>query len=282
MEFKRVRTRFAPSPTGYMHVGNLRTALYTYLTAKHEDGTFILRIEDTDQGRYVEGAVDVIYNTLRETGLVWDEGPDVGGFLESYTYLLHGHVFANAQTGNLALMMLYAANADAHAWYYLVPVGAFLAGVFASEWMRAAMSTRRRASWYHALLAAEAAVLAGIAFLPAGVPDAVVIVLVSFVCSLQFNGFRKTHGMPYATTFCTGNLRSAGEHTFLALKKRDRGEWFAALRYWAVIGVFCLGALCGAALSAWWGQKAVLFCTAVLLAAFGVLWHFIRRQAEAA
>ncbi len=58
MEFKRVRTRFAPSPTGYMHVGNLRTALYTYLTAKHEDGTFILRIEDTDQGRYVEGAVD--------------------------------------------------------------------------------------------------------------------------------------------------------------------------------------------------------------------------------
>lgn len=84
MEFKGVRTRFAPSPTGYMHVGNLRTALYTYLTAKHEDGTFILRIEDTDQGRYVEGAVDVIYNTLRETGLVWDEGPDVGGPVGPY------------------------------------------------------------------------------------------------------------------------------------------------------------------------------------------------------
>lgn len=84
MEFKRVRTRFAPSPTGYVHVGNLRTALYTYLTAKHEDGTFILRIEDTDQGRYVEGAVDVIYNTLRETGLVWDEGPDVGGPVGPY------------------------------------------------------------------------------------------------------------------------------------------------------------------------------------------------------
>ena len=63
MPSNKVRTRFAPSPTGYMHVGNLRTALYTYLMAKHEDGTFILRIEDTDQGRYVEGAVDVIYNT---------------------------------------------------------------------------------------------------------------------------------------------------------------------------------------------------------------------------
>ena len=79
MPSNKVRTRFAPSPTGYMHVGNLRTALYTYLMAKHEGGTFILRIEDTDQGRYVEGAVDVIYNTLRETGLLWDEGPDVGG-----------------------------------------------------------------------------------------------------------------------------------------------------------------------------------------------------------
>lgn len=74
-----VRTRFAPSPTGYMHVGNLRTALYAYLLAKKNDGKFILRIEDTDRERYVEGAVDIIYNTLRQTGLVWDEGPDIGG-----------------------------------------------------------------------------------------------------------------------------------------------------------------------------------------------------------
>lgn len=74
-----VRTRFAPSPTGYMHVGNLRTALYTWLIARHEDGTFILRIEDTDQGRLVEGAVDVIYKTMSECGLTHDEGPDVGG-----------------------------------------------------------------------------------------------------------------------------------------------------------------------------------------------------------
>jgi len=74
-----IRTRFAPSPTGYMHVGNLRTALYTWLIARHHKGTFILRIEDTDQGRLVEGAVDVIYNTMAECGLTHDEGPDVGG-----------------------------------------------------------------------------------------------------------------------------------------------------------------------------------------------------------
>ena len=79
-----VRTRFAPSPTGYMHVGNLRTALYTYLQARHNGGAFILRIEDTDQGRYVEGATDIIYDTLRATGLTWDEGPDIGGPVGPY------------------------------------------------------------------------------------------------------------------------------------------------------------------------------------------------------
>ena len=75
----KVRTRFAPSPTGRMHVGNLRTALYTYLIAKHEDGDFILRIEDTDQERFQEGAVDIIYRTLEKTGLIHDEGPDKDG-----------------------------------------------------------------------------------------------------------------------------------------------------------------------------------------------------------
>ena len=79
-----VRTRFAPSPTGYMHVGNLRTALYTWLIARHNHGSFILRIEDTDQGRLVEGATDVIYRTLAECGLDHDEGPDVGGPVGPY------------------------------------------------------------------------------------------------------------------------------------------------------------------------------------------------------
>lgn len=79
METQEVRTRFAPSPTGYMHIGNLRTALYAYLIAKSKGGKFILRIEDTDQERYVDGAVDVIYKTMKDTGLIHDEGPDIGG-----------------------------------------------------------------------------------------------------------------------------------------------------------------------------------------------------------
>ncbi len=84
MNTNEVRTRFAPSPTGYMHIGNLRTALYAYLLAKSNGGKFILRIEDTDQERYVEGAVDVIYRTMKDTGLIHDEGPDVGGDFGPY------------------------------------------------------------------------------------------------------------------------------------------------------------------------------------------------------
>ena len=80
----KVRTRFAPSPTGRMHVGNLRTALYAYLIAKHEGGDFLLRIEDTDQERLVEGAVDIIYRTLKATGLKHDEGPDKDGGVGPY------------------------------------------------------------------------------------------------------------------------------------------------------------------------------------------------------
>ena len=80
----KVRTRFAPSPTGYMHIGNLRTALYEYLIAKHDHGDFILRIEDTDQEREVEGAVDMIYKVMDQTGLGYDEGPNKPGEVGPY------------------------------------------------------------------------------------------------------------------------------------------------------------------------------------------------------
>ena len=88
-----IRTRFAPSPTGYMHIGNLRTALYEYLIAKSEGGKFILRIEDTDAQRLVEGSVDIIYNTLRIVGLKHDEGPDIGGSFGPYVQSERLHLY---------------------------------------------------------------------------------------------------------------------------------------------------------------------------------------------
>ena len=90
---KKVRTRFAPSPTGYMHIGNLRTALYAYLLAKKSNGVFVLRIEDTDCERQVDGAIDLIYKTLKKAGLNWDEGPDVGGCYGPYIQSQRMHIF---------------------------------------------------------------------------------------------------------------------------------------------------------------------------------------------
>ena len=82
----KVRTRFAPSPTGFMHIGNLRTALYSYLFARHNGGEFILRIEDTDRERYVEGAVDLVYRTLETVGFKVDESPIHGGEVGPYVH----------------------------------------------------------------------------------------------------------------------------------------------------------------------------------------------------
>ena len=89
----KVRTRFAPSPTGYMHIGNLRTALYAYLIAKRSGGTFILRLEDTDTARFIEGATEIIIDTLKGTGLIYDEGPDIGGPVAPYTQSERKHIY---------------------------------------------------------------------------------------------------------------------------------------------------------------------------------------------
>ena len=111
----QTRTRFAPSPTGYMHVGNLRTALYAYLTARHDGGSFVLRIEDTDRERYVEGAVDVIYNTLKENGMTWDEGPDVGGEFGPYVQSERMGMFKGYPSSSLKKIWPTAASAQRNA-----------------------------------------------------------------------------------------------------------------------------------------------------------------------
>lgn len=147
----------------------------------------------------------------------------VGGFLDAYTYLLRGGVFANAQTGNLVLLGVHMAQGEPAGFLvYLAPVFAFLLGVLITELFKRKFSPRKFVEWQHIVVLIEIAMLFVIGLLPRAVPNAVVNIAISFVCSMQFNSFRKTNGLPYASTMCTGNLRSAGEFLFTFLETRDK------------------------------------------------------------
>lgn len=189
----------------------------------------------------------------------------VGGFLEAYTYILRGGVFANAQTGNMALLAINAAQGEMIlAAYYMIPIFAFFLGVCVTEFIKQRVTQAQWKSWEHIVVCLEAAALAVIAFLPLETPDAVVNVAVSMICAMQTNTFRKTRGMPYATTMCTGNLRSASAHLFVSLKLRDARAFRNSLRYLFIIASFCAGCFAGTLLVRMWAQYSALVCSLIL------------------
>lgn len=192
----------------------------------------------------------------------------VGGFLDAHSYIFRGGVFANAQTGNLVLLSLSAARGDAaSAIYYIIPIAAYFAGVIVVEALKGLklFSGNNGYSYIHAVLLLKAAILAGLGFLPASAPDAIVNVSISFICAMQVNTFRTIRGLPYATTMCTGNLRSAGEkfYCYAVRKNRDDGEAF--LCYAVIIAAFCAGTALGAFLTGVLGGKALWCCAAALI-----------------
>ena len=193
----------------------------------------------------------------------------VGGFLDTYTYFTRGGVFANAQTGNLVLLGISAARGELYrAGQYLIPVLAFALGVVATEGLRA---RRGAGDWQRTVLLLEAAILTVVGLLPPGIPDAVVNTTISFLCAMQVNAFRQLEGMPYATTMCTGNLRSCAGLLWRWLFARDRQAGGRAARYLWVMLAFCLGAALGVPLTALWGGRSVWLCSLLLLAVWGWL-----------
>ena len=196
-----------------------------------------------------------------------------GGFLDAYTYVARGGVFANAQTGNLVLLAMNLAECRVwQAAYYLIPVLAFAAGVLISEYIRRRVRlSDTRLHWRHFIIAGEVAVLAVVAFLPQQWNMAA-NVAVSFVCSLQVQSFRKVEGSAYATTMCTGNLRSGTELLFHGWADGDRSALRKSIRYYAIIVCFMLGAIFGVILTRWIGDRAVLACCALLAAGFGMMF----------
>ena len=187
----------------------------------------------------------------------------VGGFLDTYTYFTRGGVFANAQTGNLVLLGISAARGELYrAGQYLIPVLAFALGVVATEGLRA---RRGAGDWQRTVLLLEAAILAVVGLLPPAFPDFVVNVTVSFLCSMQVNGFRLLEGMPYATTMCTGNLRSCAYHLGQRLFAGERAGTGRAARYLWVMLAFCAGAALGVPATLWARGRAVWLCVLPLL-----------------
>ena len=187
----------------------------------------------------------------------------VGGFLDTYTYFTRGGVFANAQTGNLVLLGISAAREELYrAGQYLIPVLAFALGVVATEGLRA---RRGAGDWQRTVLLLEAAILTVVGLLPPAFPDFVVNVTVSFLCSMQVNSFRLLEGMPYATTMCTGNLRSCAYHLGQRLFAGERAGTGRAARYLWVMLAFCAGAALGVPATQWAGGRAVWLCVLPLL-----------------
>ena len=190
-----------------------------------------------------------------------------GGFLDAYTYVMRGGVFANAQTGNIVLFGISLFSADfSAAFRFFIPITAFTAGIFVAESIRKAFTGFQSLHWRHPVLFIECAVLAASAFIPAS-HNMWANALVSFVCSLQVESFRKVHGSPYATTMCTGNLRSAAENLFNYMIHKEPENFYTARNYFIIIGAFVTGAGVGALAAKICGHSSVLFAAALLAAA---------------
>ena len=201
-----------------------------------------------------------------------------GGFLDAYTYLCRGGVFANAQTGNMVLLALRASQGrwqDAAA--YLAPILAFALGVLVAEGVRTCHRSQGPFHWRHTVLAVEIAALIAASFVPTGSWDGVVNVTVSFVCALQVEAFRKVRGYPFASTMCTGNLRSGTEALYHGVLAHDRELLRRGGCYFGVIACFLAGAALGGLLSPSCPRGAVLMAALFQLAAFALMWD--RRSA---
>ncbi len=196
----------------------------------------------------------------------------VGGFTDVYSYLCRGHVFANAVTGNMVLLGL---NASQGAWAecgkYLLAIFAYGCGVFAADAIHAKVEHPRLVSWHQAVLALEILLLTAVVFVPYGAADFLVDALIAFVCALQVQTFRRVRGLPFASTMCTGNLRSGSDALFNWLRGSDEAGFRKARHYFAIIGIFILGAVLGAVLLKSVGPNSFILAPLALLVVFLLL-----------
>lgn len=197
----------------------------------------------------------------------------VGGFLDAYTYISRGEVFANAQTGNIVLLGLSIAEGKMrNATYYVIPILAFAFGVIVSEIIKNRYKSNEDIHWRQIVILMETAFLFVVSFIPSGAMNIIVNVVISFVCSMQVESFRKVNGNASATTMCTGNLRSGTEELYKYKKTRDRSLLYKAIQYYGIILFFILGAIIGRLLTNIFYEKSIWFCCIVLLVIFTMMF----------
>lgn len=196
-----------------------------------------------------------------------------GGYLDVYTYVCRGGVFANAQTGNIVLLGINVADRNwSKLLFYMYPILAFMGGILITEFVRRKYRFHQGLHWRQIVIVLEFLVLWVIAFVPSGASDDVVNSAVSFVCSMQVESFRRFNGSAYATTMCTGNLRSATEQLFLYNTTRDKTARNKSLQYYGIIVFFILGAVLGTMITRVFLERSVLVVCLLLLVVFVIMF----------
>lgn len=202
-----------------------------------------------------------------------------GGFLDAYTYILRGHVFANAQTGNIVLLAIkLSENKFKEAGVYLIPIASFIVGILIAEYIRKKITTNHWFHWRQIIVLFEFCIILLVAFIPGGSMNGIVNVLVSFVCSMQVEAFRKVNGNAYATTMCTGNLRSASEHIYHSIVYKDRSALNKSIQYFGITLFFIIGAFFGSIIINIYREASVLGCCLLLLIVFFLMFKQKERK----
>ncbi len=193
----------------------------------------------------------------------------LGGFLDIYTYLYRGKVFANAVTGN---MVLLGFNLTYGEWNqnskYLLAILFYACGIFMAELIHAKLTKLRKITWHQFVIIIEVLCLLPVCFIPYGEWNFLANSLISFVCALQVQTFRWVRGLPFASTMCTGNLRSGTDALFRSLYVKEQGELHKALHYYGIIVCFIFGAVAGAILLNTFGRYVFLIVPAGLSMVF--------------
>lgn len=197
----------------------------------------------------------------------------VGGYLDAYTYLVRGGVFANAQTGNIVLLGINLSEGSyLKVLQYLLPIAAFSVGVLISEAIKIKLPKNYHLHWRQIIIAIEMLLLFICTFIPSGKGDMIVNTIVSLVCALQVESFRVINGNKVATTMCTGNLRSGTELLFQGISTKNKTALKQCLNYYFIILFFIIGAVAGAVITNFIGIKSIIACCILLIIPFVMMF----------